>query len=447
MIDKAREIALKTLVKIEKEEGYSNIVLNQVIKENKKILTEKDISLISEIVYGVISYKITLDEIIKKYSSIKLKKISIWILNVLRMGIYQIIFLDKIPKSAAVNESVNLAKRYGHKASSNFVNAILRKVDKKDFEELFNIKDDVERISKTTSMPEWIIKELAKNTNYEDIEEICKNLNKRPKINIRINRLKTNIVEVKEELKKENIIYNTISEDEEDFLELEKIKDIENNKLFKNGFFTIQDISAGMTAKILSPKPNELVLDACAAPGGKTTYMAELMNNKGKIIAGDIYEHRLNLIQQNAKRLGISIIETKILDATKYYKEYEAKFDKILLDVPCLGIGVIKRKPDIKWQRKPEDLQKIGKIQKIILENCSKYLKTGGELVYSTCSMLKEENENIIKEFVKKNQNFEIKKVKNTIKIFENFIKKEGYISIKPTEKNDGFFICKLVKK
>ncbi len=447
MIDKAREIALKTLVKIEKEEGYSNIVLNQVIKENKKILTEKDISLISEIVYGVISYKITLDEIIKKYSSIKLKKISIWILNVLRMGIYQIIFLDKIPKSAAVNESVNLAKRYGHKASSNFVNAILRKVDKKDFEELFNIKDDVERISKTTSMPEWIIKELAKNTNYEDIEEICKNLNKRPKINIRINRLKTNIVEVKEELKKENIIYNTISEDEEDFLELEKIKDIENNKLFKNGFFTIQDISAGMTAKILSPKPNELVLDACAAPGGKTTYMAELMNNKGKIIAGDIYEHRLNLIKQNAKRLGISIIETKILDATKYYKEYEAKFDKILLDVPCLGIGVIKRKPDIKWQRKPEDLQEICKIQKIILENCSKYLKTGGELVYSTCSILEEENENIIKEFVKKNQNFEIKKVKNTIKIFENFIKKEGYISIKPTEKNDGFFICKLVKK
>ena len=447
MIDKAREIALKTLVKIEKEEGYSNIVLNQVIKENKKILTEKDISLISEIVYGVISYKITLDEIIKKYSSIKLKKISIWILNVLRMGIYQIIFLDKIPKSAAVNESVNLAKRYGHKASSNFVNAILRKVDKKDFEELFNIKDDVERISKTTSMPEWIIKELAKNTNYEDIEEICKNLNKRPKINIRINRLKTNIVEVKEELKKENIIYNTISEDEEDFLELEKIKDIENNKLFKNGFFTIQDISAGMTAKILSPKPNELVLDACAAPGGKTTYMAELMNNKGKIIAGDIYEHRLNLIQQNAKRLGISIIETKILDATKYYKEYEAKFDKILLDVPCLGIGVIKRKPDIKWQRKPEDLQEICKIQKIILENCSKYLKTGGELVYSTCSILEEENENIIKEFVKKNQDFEIKKVKNTIKIFENFIKKEGYISIKPTEKNDGFFICKLVKK
>ena len=202
-----------------------------------------------------------------------------------------------------------------------------------------------------------------------------------------------------------------------------------------------------MTAKILSPNPNELVLDACAAPGGKTTYMAELMDNKGKIIAGDIYEHRLNLIKQNAKRLGISIIETKILDATKYYKEYEAKFDKVLLDVPCLGIGVIKRKPDIKWQRKPEDLQEICKIQEIILENCSKYLKIGGELVYSTCSILEEENENIIKEFVKKNQNFEIKKVKSPIKIFEKFVKKEGYISIKPTEKNDGFFICKLVKK
>ena len=163
MIDKTREIALKILYKIDKEDAYSNIELNEQIKQNRKNLTEKDIGLISEIVYGVTTWKLTLDEIIKKYSKIKIKKISPWILNILRMGIYQIIFLDKIPKSAAVNESVNLAKRYGHSSSSNFVNAILRKIEKNDYEEFFKIEDDIERITKTTSMPKWIVEELMKN--------------------------------------------------------------------------------------------------------------------------------------------------------------------------------------------------------------------------------------------------------------------------------------------
>ena len=347
MVDKARELALKAIVEIEKEEGYSNLVLNNIINENRKNLTEKDISLISELVYGVITWKITLDEIIKKYSKIKLKKISIWILNVLRIGIYQIIFLDKIPKSAAVNESVNLAKRYGHKASSNYVNAILRKVEKSDYEKLNEIENDTKRISKMYSMPEWIIEELKINRNIKEVEEICKNLTEKPKINIRVNKLKISVEELKEKLEEQNIKYEVITEEIPEFLELEKIKDIENNMLFKEGYFTIQDISAGLTAKILSPKENEFILDSCAAPGGKTTYMAELMNNKGKIIAGDIYKHRLNLINQNAKRLGINIIETKEIDASKYIEEYKEKFDKILLDVPCLGIGVIERKPVI----------------------------------------------------------------------------------------------------
>lgn len=446
MVDKARKLALKAIVEIEKEEGYSNLVLNNIINENRKNLTEKDISLISELVYGVITWKITLDEIIKKYSKIKLKKISIWILNVLRIGIYQIIFLDKIPKSAAVNESVNLAKRYGHRASSNYVNAILRKVEKDDYEKLNEIENETERISKMYSMPEWIIEELKINRNLEEVEKICQNLTKKPKINIRVNTLKITVEKLKEKLEEQKIKYKEIDQEMPEFLELEKIKDIENNQLFKEGYFTVQDISAGLTAKILSPKENENILDTCAAPGGKTTYMAELMNNKGNITAGDIYEHRLNLINENAKRLGIKIIKTEEIDASKYKEEYKEKFDKILLDVPCLGIGVIKRKPDIKWQRKKEDVQEISKLQKAILDNCSKYLKKGGELVYSTCSILKEENEDVIQKFIKENKNFEIAKTEINIKLFEKFHKKEGYFSINPTEKNDGFFICKLTK-
>ena len=207
MIDKTRELALKVLYKIDKEEAYSNIELNEQIKQNRKNLTEKDIGLISEIVYGVTTWRLTLDEIIKKYSKIKLKKISPWILNILRMGIYQIIFLDKIPKSAAVNESVNLAKRYGHSSSSNFVNAILRKIEKKDYEEFFQIKDNIERISKTTSMPEWIIKELLNNNSIEEVEKICKNSNLKSQITIRVNTLKITKKDLINKLKQQNINY------------------------------------------------------------------------------------------------------------------------------------------------------------------------------------------------------------------------------------------------
>lgn len=432
MIDKAREIVLKALYKIDKEQAYSNIVLNDEIKQNRNKINDKDIGLISEIVYGVTTWKLTIDEIIKKYSKIRLKKISPWILNILRMGTYQIIFLDKIPKSAAVNESVNLAKRYGHASSSNFTNAILRKIEKEDYEEFFQIKDDVERISKTTSMPVWIIEELMKNNTIEEVEEICKNLNLRPEIIIRINKLKTTKEEIMRKLEEANIEYREIP-DMEDFLVLNKIKNIENLELFKEGFFTVQDASAGLTAIVLNPQENEEILDACSAPGGKTTYIAELMHNKGKIEAWDIHEHRTKLVEKNAERLGIKIINTDVKNSAEYEEKYKEKFDKILLDVPCMGIGVIKRKPDIKWQRKKEDIEEISNLQRKILENCSKYLKRGGYLVYSTCSILKEENEDVVNDFIKNNSDFEI--VKN------------GLFNIKPDKEKDGFFICKLHKK
>jgi len=433
MIDKTREVALKILYKIDKEDAYSNIELNEQIKQNRKNLTEKDIGLISEIVYGVTTWRLTLDEIIKKYSKIKIKKISPWILNILRMGIYQIIFLDKIPKSAAVNESVNLAKRYGHASSSNFVNAILRKIEKNDYEEFFKIEDDIERISKTTSMPKWIVEELMKNNEIKKVEEICKNSNIKPKITIRVNSLKINKQELIKKLKEKGIECNEPQEKVDDFLILEKIKNIENIDEFKKGYFTIQDISAGQTARILNPQPGELVLDACSAPGGKTTYMAELMKNKGKIEAWDIHEHRTKLVEQNAQRLGINIIETKVKDASLYDESFKEKFDKILLDVPCLGIGVIKRKPDIKWKRKPEDVKNITEIQKKILDNCSKYLKKNGVMVYSTCSILEKENKDVIDEFLKENNEF--------------YIEPNEVRDILPNEEKDGFFICKIYKK
>lgn len=431
MIDKAREIALKVLYEVDKNEAYSNIALDEALKQARKIrheIDQRDIGFISEIVYGTISWRLTIDEAIKKYSNIRIKKISPWILNILRMGIYQILFLDKVPKSAAVNEGVNLAKRYGHKASSNFVNAILRKVEKKDYEEFFEIKDDVERISKTTSMPVWIVEELLEQNELQKVEEICQASNLKPKLSIRVNNLKTDRQTLKKELEKEKI--KVKDGETERFLFLEEAKNIENLESFQKGEFTVQDEAAGHIANVLNPQPNEKVLDACSSPGGKTTYMAELMNNQGIIKAWDLHEHRVKLVDKAAKRLGITIIETEVKDASIYEEKYFEFFDKILLDVPCLGIGVLKRKPDIKWKRKKEDIKQIVKIQEAILKNCSRYLKIGGELVYSTCSILKEENEEIINQFIKNNKNFEIKEE----------------LQIYPNEKTDGFFICKMQK-
>ena len=456
-MDIARETALKILYKIDEEKAYSNIVLNSEIKKQKEKLQRKDIGLISEIVYGVTTWRITLDEIIEKYSKIKLKKISKWILNILRMSIYQIIFLDKIPKAAAVNEGVNLAKKYGNRGSIGFVNAVLRKVDKKDYTGLFEEKDNIKRISITTSMPEWIILELKKEgVSIEKIEEICKNSNIRPSISVRINNLKINKQELKEKMQEKGI--KTEDGILNDFLILNNIKDIENLEEFTQGYFTVQDEVAGLTALVLNPQPGENVLDACSSPGGKTTYLAELMKNQGNIVATDIHEHRTKLVENAAKRLGINIIKTSVQDATIFNENYKEKFDKILLDVPCLGIGVLKRKPDIKWQKEQKDVDEISKIQYKILENCSKYLKKNGEIVYSTCSIFKKENERIIEKFIKNNSEIQIEKLdfeknsqlkneKNANLFFQNYIKNCKYLDVYQNEKTDGFFICKMTKK
>lgn len=440
-IDTARNIALKTLYKIEEDKSYSNIVLDDMLNSNREKLTNQDIGFISELVYGVTSRKLTLDNIIQKYSNIKMKKISSIVKNILRIGAYQIIFLDKVPKSAAVNESVNLCKKYSMK-STGFVNAILRKIEKTDLIDIEKIENDIERISKLYSMPEWIVVKLSDELGINKAEEVCKNSNIRPKISIRINKLKTSKEELINMLAKKNI--NTENAILEDFIYLNS-KNITNLEEYKKGFFTIQDESAALTALVLSPKENETILDCCSAPGGKTTYLAEIMENKGSIEAWDLYEHRLKLVDENAKRLGIDIINTKINDSTILNKNEIGKYDRVLLDVPCLGLGVIRRKPDIKWQREEKDIDEITKIQKQILSTCSKYLKVGGRLVYSTCSILKEENEDIVNNFLINNPNFKIINPENNrLKELNKNIVDQKYLKLYPDENIDGFFICLL---
>lgn len=432
-IDFARNIALNCLYKIDEENGYSNIVLDEYLNKYREKLNKKDINLISEIVYGTVTWKLTIDTILQKYSKIKLKKMSKWVLNILRMGVYQIIFLDKVPKSAAVNESVNLTKKYAFKSSS-LVNAILRKIEKADYEELKNIQNPKERVSKVYSMPEWLVEDLLKEYSLQTVEKICKYSNEKPKTTIRINTLKTTKEELLKKLEESNIEYEESTL--ENFIHIKNVKNIGDLELFKQGLFTVQDMGAGKISLMLLPNKNDIVLDACSAPGGKTTHLAELMENEGEIIASDIHPHRIKLVKENADRLGINIIRTQLNDATNFIKEYEEKFDKILLDVPCLGIGVIKRKPDIKWQRNIGNVEEITKIQYEILSSCSKYLKIEGELVYSTCSILKSENENLINKWLE-SKNEEGIQNKEKYKLVDEE-------KILPDENTDGFYICKI---
>lgn len=430
-IDFARNIALKSLYEINTKQAYSNIVLDKFINENREKLSNLDINFISELVYGVVTWKLTLEYIIQKYSKTKIKKMSDWVKNILYLGSYQIIFLDKVPKSAAVNESVNLCKKYNFK-SVGLVNAILRKIEKSDYEEISNITNSITRISLKYSMPEWIVKKFCDEYGEEETANICQTLNLRPNISVRINRLKG-----KMELGEKGIL--------EDFRTITGTKNITKTKEYMEGNITIQDEAAGLSSFVLAPKEGEMVLDACSAPGGKTTYLAELMHNKGKIVAWDIYEERLKQVEQNAKRLGIDIIQTEVHDATKLKEEYVEKFDKILLDVPCLGLGVIRRKPDIKWNRQEEDIKEISDIQFNILKTCSKYLKKNGTLVYSTCSMLKEENDAIIEKFIKE-ENFETVNIEEQIPNEFSKITTKDMVQFLPSQNHDGFFITMLKK-
>ena len=423
----ARKLAINVLYKVEFGEGYSNVTLDKEL--NKSDLEPVDKAFASELVYGVLTWKITLDEIIKMYSSIKIKKISPWILNILRTGIYQIVFLDKVPESAAVNESVKLAKQYGHEASSKFVNAILRKIEKNEMEKLLAyiapkpiLEDEI--ISIVTSHPLWMVDELLKEYDKKFVTELLNANNITPEITLRSNRLETTRDELykllllkKIDCKKGNL---------EDSIKVRKMSD------FKGKLFTVQDEAAQLACLKLVPEAGEVVLDACSAPGGKTTYLAEIMENKGKIEAWDIHPHRVRLVEEAAKKLDIDIIHATVHDATIVMPNYKEKFDKILLDVPCSGLGVIRKKPDIKWTRQPEDFEELMSVQEKILDTCSEYLKSGGRMVYSTCTVLKRENEEQIEKFLLTHSDFML--VEQT-KLFPN------------VNETDGFYIAVLEKK
>ncbi len=412
----AREVALLILYRVENGGAYPNILLKEMIDKD---MSKQDRALVTNLVYGVINRQITLDYIISQKSKIKLKKLSKYILLILRMGIYQLMFMDKIPQSAAVNESVKLAKRYGHSASSGYVNGVLRNVAKNGFE---YPKDKTQELSVKYSFPLWVCKKWICEFGFNFTNELMEAFLEEPKLVLRPNTLKTDIDALSKML-----AHNGIELCIQDDAIICSGLDVSNDTLYQNGFYTVQDIAAMQTAKVLAPQMGETIIDMCSAPGGKTTHIAELMQNSGKIYAFDVYEHKIELVKNNAKRLGIDIIDAILCDATTYNEKLADVADRVLCDVPCSGTGIIRRKPDIKFNRKEDD--SFYEVQSAILNNGAKYVKHGGVLVYSTCSIEKEENGAVTSSFLDNNKEFE--------RLYEKtyYPNKDG---------TDGFYICKM---
>lgn len=437
---KAREIAFKVLVDIETNNNYSNISINKNFKNLKVKDSEKGLA--TEIIYGVIENKIYIDYIISKLSKIKIQKLSNYVKIFLRIGIYQIVFLST-EDYASVNETVNLVKKYDKK-SSGFVNAVLRNLIRNK-EEVTKVskKDKINYYSTKYSYSPWVIKKFIKEFGEEFTEELLEENLEKPSLYIRINTLKTTKEELKQKLQNSGVECFDVK-GFDCALKVNNLKNIENNEFFKQGLFTVQDISSMLVGIITNPKQNSKVLDVCSAPGGKTTHIATLMNNTGQVVSRDIFDHKLKLIKESVNRLGLKNVLVEKYDASVLDEKSIEKFDYVLCDVPCSGFGIVKRKPEIKY-KKEQDLKEISILQKTILENASKYVKVGGNLIYSTCTIFDDENTDVVFEFLKNNKNFELEKINEVNVDVEN--QEKGYLKIYPNvHMIDGFFIAKLKK-
>ncbi len=438
---KAREIALKVLYDIESNDNYSNIAINKHFKELK--IDNQERGLATELIYGVVEKKLYLDYIIDKLSKIKAQKLENYVKILLRMGIYQVAFLDSVSDYAAVNETVDLVKKY-HKKSSGFVNAILRNVIRNK-EEILKVEAENENMYLATkySYSPWMIKKWISDFGKEFTEDLLEANNEKPNLYLRTNTLKISRDELINKLQEEGIKAYKVPTIEE-AIRVENLKNIENNTLFREGYFTIQDVSSMMVGKIMNPEENSKVLDICSAPGGKTTHIATIMKNTGEVVARDIFEHKMKLIENSVNRLGLKNVTVENKDAAILDENSIDKFDYVLADVPCSGLGIIRRKPEIKYKSKGE-IKGLPELQKKILENSSKYVKIGGTLIYSTCTIIDEENINVVQEFLKENDNFKLVPIDEISIDLDN--EENGYLKIYPNIHGiDGFFIAKLTR-
>jgi len=435
----ARQAALEILMKIHRDNAYSNLAIDSKLNECE--IDTKDKALVTAIVYGVLERKITLDFIASLYLKQPLKKLKPEVLTILRIGAYQLLFMDKIPDSAAINESVNLAKKNGCAFASGLVNAVLRKVSQDGFCPPNYDDDKLLFYSIKYSCPTQLVDLWINSYGEDNAQNIMQaSIGSAPTV-IRVNTLKTTVDELINIFNEQGIQVQ-ICDDAENAIIIDKIGAVESIKAYKDGLFYVQDTASQLCCKALGAKPGDTVFDLCSAPGGKSFTIAQYMNNNGTLYSFDLYPARVNLISDGAKRLGISIIKAEVSDAVVLNENIEMA-DKVLCDVPCSGLGIIRRKPEIRY-KSFENIDNLPNIQYDILRTASKYVKQGGTLLYSTCSLNPSENDEICDKFLKEHKQFKAVRPLPNVKSYND---ESSYLTLMPHINNsDGFFIASFVR-
>lgn len=440
MNNNSRALAVEALLKVLRNKAYSNIEINNLLKNSD--LSNADSRLMTNIVYGVLQHKYVLEYQLKPY--IQDKKVEQWVMILLMTAVYQMHYLDKVPDHAIFNESVEIAKANGNKGVGNFVTAVLRNYQRHGFQELPK-GNSTYALSLRYSTPQWLVDLLIKQQGMNKAKSVLESINSASDISIRVNTNKISVDELKNKLSQRGFDMKQ-SPLSSVGLTCEHGNLVDTPE-FDEGLFTIQDESSMTVAPALDVQPDDYVLDSCAAPGGKTTHIASFLTN-GQVMALDIHKPKTKLIKQNSLRMGYQdIIKTKAIDARKAKEAFEPDtFDRILVDAPCSGLGLIRRKPELRYFRKPEDLLDLQKIQLQILNSLSTLLKPNGTMVFSTCTFDAEENEDVVMRFLADNPNFEVIPVKHEKSLDKNV--HDGILKLLPDDYfTDGFFVSAFRRK
>lgn len=440
----ARELALKVLHDVDVNGAYANIALRVIMERYRP--RGPDRGLLTELSYGTLRRLNTINWILERFMAKPLSRQSPWVRNILRIGAYQLFFLDRIPASAACNEAVNLGKKYASERVAGFINGVLRRVVREKHGVVFPdlTADPVGHISLKYSHPAWLVKLWLEELGLEETVRTCAAGNKTPAATIRANVLKTN----REELM--GLLGNELdllpARYAREGIIARNLQDVESLSFFRDGYFFVQGESSMLVAQAVGAPPGVFILDLCGAPGGKATHLAELMGDAGRIVVVDIHPHRLALVHANCSRLGIKSIETVACDARKLEGMFWEAADYVLVDAPCSGLGVLSHKPDTKWRKEAQTITRVAELQREILMSAARCVRSGGTLIYSTCTISREENLEQIKSFLAADDRFALEDLRPFLpqQLDLKGTLPGGYVQLMPYQGLDGFFIARM---
>ncbi|QKG84680.1 16S rRNA (cytosine(967)-C(5))-methyltransferase RsmB [Kroppenstedtia pulmonis] len=446
----AREVALEVLIQWEEREGYSNLLLREALEQSG--LNIRDRGLTTELVYGTIQRRNTLDWVLNQLLRQDLGDLDSWLRQLLRLGVYQLRFLDKIPPRAAVHETVQMAKNRGHQGTASLVNGVLRSYLRREMEwKLPEKPETIREWALVYSHPKWLIKRFIHVYGEEEARQMLEAHNQPPKVSLRTNPLKISrealIRDLSNIFPEADIQASSVSDQG---IVMEGGGNPTSTEEYRQGYFSIQDESSMLVAQVVSPRPGQRGVDACAAPGGKATHLVELMKDQGQLIAYDIHPHKVKLIRESACRLGLSALQGETGDARRFSESLYKTCDFVLLDAPCSGLGVIRRKPDIKWRKTAQQIEEILPLQAELLRSAAKLVKPGGTLVYSTCTLDPRENEEMVASFLASHRDFRPDPCFSDY--LPDLVQQRGLfqgagIQILPHHfQSDGFYIARLIR-